>query len=558
MGQTGRAVAAALADEEIERVASPEAPVLHGYPIGRHHAPDPAVIDQLGYRQRQQAGLRALTSLATRTATERAEVAVAAGEGCRGALADSYVVPVVRVRVPRRVPYLVMVLGVSGVAAWRHFEFVTLYRHYLVLMTAWSLVFALALVQWTLAVFERPYRATVAGRGLLGGLRVVVAVPVYNEEPATLDRVLYAMGTQSRLPDVVHVVDDGSRVDYGDLAEHWRGDPVIGPRLVWARQANGGKKHAQAACFTSHPDADVFVTVDSDTVLAANAIEEGIKPFADPEVYSVAGLELAWNHSKNWLTLVTSSRTLSWQLLSCSAQNVAGGDITVNRGTYALYRAGMIRDTLPAYLDERFLGRPVKLGDDAALTLFAQCRGKAVQQPTACCLTMYPENLKHHFKQWTRWMRGSTIRTCWRLKYLPWWSWSFWFTLISTWTFIVSIGATAVIAATWPSSEAYAAGAALATIIWGLIMALRTTTVRRTDQNWIDRALNILLAPAAAFWVLFVLRPLRVYGILTCLRQGWVTRRRVEIVTTPEPILEYYSDSAEVFPVDPMPGPWLA
>ena len=237
---------------------------------------------------------------------------VAAGEGCRGALAASYVIPGVVVRRARRVPYLVMVLAVGGAAGLRHFQFITLYSHYLVLMTAWSLVFAMSLAQLTLAVFERPFRGWPP---VLDGLRVVVAVPVYNEEPATLDRVLYAMGCQSRLPDVVHVVDDGSRVDYQDLYRHWRSDPVIGPRLVWERQANGGKKHAQAACFTAHPGADVFITVDSDTVLAGNAVEEGIKPFADPRVYSVAGMELAWNHSRNWLTLLTGSRTLSWQLL---------------------------------------------------------------------------------------------------------------------------------------------------------------------------------------------------------------------------------------------------
>jgi hypothetical protein len=34
-----------------------------------------------------------------------------------------------------------------------------------------------------------------------------------------------------------------------------------------------------------------------------------------------------------------------------------------------------------------------------------------------------------------------------------------------------------------------------------------------------------------ALWVTFVLRPARVYGIATFLRQGWITRSQVEIVT---------------------------
>jgi hyaluronan synthase len=422
-----------------------------------------------------------------------------------------------------------MVLAVSAFGAERHSQLMLLYHHYLALMAAWTLVFAMSVIQWTLAIFERPYTGWSA---ILDKVKVVVCVPVYNEDPATLDRVLYALARQTRLPDIVHVVDDGSKVDFGEIRDHWRADQVLGPRLRWDRQDNQGKKFAQAACFSRHPDAEVFVTLDSDTVLARNAIEEGLRPFLRDDVYSVAGLELAYNHARNWLTLLTSSRTLSWQLLSCSAQHVAGGDITVNRGTYALYRADLIRDVLPAYLDETFLGRRVKLGDDAALTLFAQCRGRAVQQPTAACLAMYPERLRHHFRQWIRWMRGSTIRTLWRLRYLPLTSWSFWFTLINTWTFVVSIGATIALASQWPRSQPYAAAALLSTIGWAILMAMRTTAVRRADQNWLDRLINVLISPATAVWVTLVLRPLRIYGIVTCLRQGWVTRRRVEIMTT--------------------------
>jgi hyaluronan synthase len=457
---------------------------------------------------------------------------VAAREACRGALTDEYDIPDVAVRPVRRTPYALLAIAVAIVGLARHADFISIYERYGELMASWLIVFVLALAQWALSLRERPYKGW---SRRLDTLHVVVSLPVYNEDPPTLDRVLYSLACQTRLPDVVHVVDDGSSVSYQQLRDHWERDPVLGPRLMWTRQPNAGKKHAQAACFTAHPAADIFVTLDSDTTLTRNAIEEGLRPFTARDVYSVAGLELAWNHSKNWLTLMSSTRTLSWQLLSCAAQNVAGGDVTVNRGTFALYRAGMIRDIIPAYLGETFLGHKVKLGDDAALTLFAECRGRAVQQPTAVCLAMYPESLRHHFKQWTRWMRGSTIRTCWRLRYLRLTSYTWWFTLLSTWSFTASIGATVVAAITWPQSETYAAAAALAMIAWAVLVALRTTTVRRSDQNWLDRLIVVLMAPMTAFWVAFVLRPARIYGIATFLRQGWITRSQVEIVTSPPP-----------------------
>jgi hyaluronan synthase len=457
---------------------------------------------------------------------------VAAREGCRGALSDRYDIPNVAIRRVRPILYLLVGMAVGATGLVRHADFIAIYDRYQVLMASWLIVFVLALAQWAFSLGERPYTGW---SGRLDALHVVVSIPVYNEDPLTLDRVLYSLAGQTRLPDVVHVVDDGSKVSYEQVRSHWAQDPVLGPRLMWTCQRNAGKKRAQAACFTSHPAADIFITLDSDTTLARNAIEEGLRPFLRRDVYSVAGLELAWNHSKNWLTVMSGSRVLSWQLLTCAAQNVAGGDVTVNRGTFALYRAGMIRDIVPAYLEETFLGRPIKLGDDAALTLFAECRGRAVQQPTAVCLAMYPETLRHHFRQWTRWMRGSTVRTCWRLRYLRLDSYTWWYTLLSTWSYAVGIGAVVAAALSWPQSQTYAASAVLAMIAWTTLMTLRTTTVHRSDQNWLDRLIVVLMAPITAFWVAFVLRPARIYGIVTFLRQGWVTRGQVEIVTEAPP-----------------------
>lgn len=47
------------------------------------------------------------------------------------------------------------------------------------------------------------------------------------------------------------------------------------------------------------------------------------------------------------------------------------------------------------------------------------------------------------------------------------------------------------------------------------------------------------LAPVAALWAFFVLRPVRWYAMATCLRTGWGTRADVEVTlgrTTPAPV----------------------
>jgi hyaluronan synthase len=397
------------------------------------------------------------------------------------------------------------------------------------LAIAWTMAFAFASLQWLLSWRDRPWVVTGRDDARLARLRVTVSVPVYNEDPAVLDRSIWALACQDRPPQRIDIVDDGSTIAYPALREHWEGWHGH-TEIRWIRQPNAGKKQAQAVTFTSDAQADIFVTVDSDTALERSAIAEGLKPFATRSVMSVAGVELAFNSRVNWLTRTVSARSLVFQVIACGAQS-SFGDILVNRGAYALYRAHVLRAVVPAYLGETFLGHPVKLGDDAALTLFARGRGRAVQQSSAFALTMYPETISHHLRQWLRWMRGSTIRNCWRMRYLPATSYGWWFTVIGTYLFLASSALPLLIAVTWPLSEQFAEYGALTMFAWSYLMGLRILAVRRSDEGWLCRAGSVLAFPAAVIWSTLVLRPVRLYGMVTCLRQGWKTRAKGAEVT---------------------------
>ena len=415
---------------------------------------------------------------------------------------------------------MVLACLVATATLARHLVATWLAGTYQVLFIVWSAAFAFSAVQWILSYRDRPW----LGRRGSRPLRVTVNVPLYNEDPEIADRVLYALLRQTRPVQRVDVVDDGSSISYEHLRSYWEGVHPCGTEVRWIRQRNAGKKHAQAVTFTSDPAADIFVTVDSDTALEERAMEEGLKPFACRRVMSVAGVELAFNSRVNWLTRTVSARSLFFQVVACGAQSAAG-DVLVNRGAFALYRAPMIRDIVPAYLEETFLGRgPVLLGDDAALTLFARGRGKAVQQPTAFALTMYPETLSHHFRQWIRWMRGSTIRNCWRVRYLPLTSWGWWFTVLGVQLFLASVFLPVLAAMTWPSSRLFAEGAVSGMVAWAYLTGGRVLAVHRSDEGWWFRLGTLLCYPSAMLWAALVLRPLRFWGMVTWRRQGWTTR----------------------------------
>ena len=449
---------------------------------------------------------------------------MAARQASLGALSPWYDIPVVTHE--RRKAPLIVGLTIFLVGGWilAHLIFEERHTAYLPLLPLWAVTFTLSVVPLFVGWLDVPRQVSARQERQLDDLHVTIAIPVFNEDPELLDRAIWSMVNCSRPPQCIHVVEDGKSGDYGRLYHHWLGWHGR-TRVVWERlPQNMGKKRAQARVFTTHPETDIFITVDSDTTLEFRAIEEGLKPLADPSVASVAGIEEIWNKNANWLTRVCSARNTFSQLIAWSTQSVFG-DVLINRGTFALYRAPIIRSIIPAYINETFLGHPVKLGDDSALTLFSRAHGKTVQQVTAFCLPMYPETLSHHFRQWLRWARGGSVRNYWRIRYLPLTSWGWWWTVLAFYYTISSFAVPVMFVVTWPRSERLIAYMFFSVVVWSYATSFHVLRVRREGEGKLQRALSVAAYPAGLIWSAYCLRPIRVYGIFTCFKQGWVTRQ---------------------------------
>ena len=455
--------------------------------------------------------------------------AVAAREVTPGALRARYEIPEVTFTRKQARGLLLSSLFVTSWVIWH------LGWESLVLALCAAPAIAFRAVSWILSWFDQPAVVTSrSGRRRLARLYVTVAVPAYNEDPGLLDRCLYALVNQSRPPQLVWVVDDGSETDYTALRRYWEGPWPGGTEIRWTRQQNQGKRRAHAVVFEAVPEADIFVTVDSDTTLEWHALEEGLKPFQSQNVMSVAGIEMGFNATKNFLTRLQCSLQLYAQAVIGAAWSAAG-DMYTNRGPFALYRAEAIRGFMPLYRDETFFGRHVILGDDSLLTLFASSLGKSVQQLTAFGLTMWPETLGHHLRQRTRWARGRAMRNFWRIKYRPLHSYCWWFTVSGIYIFLFSISLLVLIVIWWPVSAHFAVRALIAIGILSIPNSLRVLCFRRSDENRRDRIVLFVIRPLAALWSSVVLaRIVRAWGTLTVLRQGWTTRRHgAELVLGP-------------------------
>ncbi len=179
---------------------------------------------------------------------------------------------------------------------------------------------------------------------------------------------------------------------------------------------------------------------------------------------------------------------------------------------------------------------PVTLGDDTALTLFALLHGRAVHQPTAVAMPVYPETLSHHLRQWTRWMRASTIRTLWRIRYLRPRSYAWWFVRVPA-VRVLRVGggvagrAVRLARHQEPDLRQQHRPGRLAGRGGHAAASRCTAPTSAGGAGWP----RWRLLPFAALWYLLVLRQIRFYGMATCHRQGWITRKKVEVTLAGSP-----------------------
>ncbi|MBD2893380.1 hypothetical protein amrb99_23010 [Actinomadura sp. RB99] len=442
---------------------------------------------------------------------------------------------------PPRTRIALAALPLAGFAAWAVSHLVasvTTFRTPLgATCVAWGVSF---LALWWLPVswLERPFKASEEQRDALDELTVTVQVPVYNEDPAALRACLRSVLEQSRRVDRVRVVNDGSAdaagepVTFDDVRRDFEAAAsALGIGTSWEYTPNRGKRFAQMHALAGD-GADVFVTLDSDSVLDRHAVREGLLPFADPRVQSVGGHVLVLNRTASLLTRMTCVLYLPFTRGVRSAQSVLRR-VTINSGTLAFYRGDVVRRAAGVYEHERFARRPMQMNDDSMLTFYALLDGDTVHQPSAIAFTLVPQRLDHYLKQQLRWMRGTTVRHLWWLRYMPVTGAVFWMTVSEYLHLVLALLLPPVLLLD-PYYRAHLGPVASSGVQVGIVLsylsALRIFVVQRSDEPAWARAVLFACTPLIALWRLFVLRPLYLYAMCTCRRVGdWGTRGSVEV-----------------------------
>jgi hyaluronan synthase len=252
------------------------------------------------------------------------------------------------------------------------------------------------LVYMALAAFpaQTKYR-----RAAKGG--VVAIIPSFNEKSSAVHATVRSLLNQSRKPDYIHVVDDGSTTPL-ETFRH--------PLVAWHRQSNGGKRSAQATALRAAramgQQFDFILTVDSDCELEPDALWQMLREMNKRTVMGCTGTVLVRNRSESLLARLSDLNLFIFCVLSRGIRS-ALGVVNPTSGALSLYRAPVIEDNMEHYLAG---GTD---GDDRQLCDYALLRGKVVSVARAYVVTDMPTTVTGTYKQRRRWGKSG-----WR--FIPW------------------------------------------------------------------------------------------------------------------------------------------
>jgi len=348
--------------------------------------------------------------------------------------------------------------------------------------------------------------------------RVTVIVPTYNEPLDVLQECVASIFAQTYegFPETF-VIDDGSDPPYRfNRSDFPVQDTSQRTLAIFALPYNQGKRRAQYAGFQKSTG-EYIITVDSDTRLAPDAINNLVALFAQPRVGAITGA-VRVDPRPNLLAWLIDLRYWSAFHQERAAQSFFGV-MSCCSGVLSAYRKSLIDAVKERYVTQTFLGKECIFGDDRHLTNLALWLGYETRfAHDAPCTTRCPLTIQQWMRQQRRWSQSFYREFLWSLRFVHRRNFYFLYTLsLSAFLplcLLYGLGAAAyhTIAAHWLLSLRYVAAVVVVALLRGLYGFYRT-------KEW-----AFLLMPFYGFLHLVCVLPVRVYALFTLRNNGWGTR----------------------------------
>jgi len=233
--------------------------------------------------------------------------------------------------------------------------------------------------------------------------RVAVLIPAYNEEKV-IERTVKA-ALNSDYPNLrVIVIDDGSKDRTLEVAHRAFAKEEAAGRVLILAKANSGKAEALNYGIEHLRDAEIFVGIDADTVIAHDAIARLVRHFINPKVAAVAGNAKVGNRVNLW-TRWQALEYITSQNFERRALNTLGA-VSVVPGAIGAWRVSAVREAGGYHIDT--------VAEDADLTMALLRRGYRVEyEDMALAYTEAPTNANGLMRQRFRWSFG-ILQAVWK------------------------------------------------------------------------------------------------------------------------------------------------
>jgi hyaluronan synthase len=363
------------------------------------------------------------------------------------------------------------------------------------------------------------YRPYPAATGPLP--RLTVIIPAYNEG-AMVEKAIAAVAASDYPADRMEIfcIDDGSQDDtWLSIQRAQRRYPHLVRPIRFA--ANRGKKEGLYAGFT-RGRGDIFVTIDSDSIIAPDALRHLVAPLLhDDLVGAVAGNVKVYNRNQSLMGKMQGVRFANLDYLRASQSLYRA--VVCTPGSLSAYRRTALMPHLTAWRRQTFLGAPCHHSEDRALTNFILRGGHyTYYQRTALVYTLVPETYKGVCRMYLRWERGNVRESLVQLGYL--------FTRYRKKYRLLPIVEFFVAQLEYPLTLLFfgllvASVAVYPLILIKLLAVLGVVSLLNLVYYlWLERDLEFVYGVMYAYYAFFLLQWIYPYACLTVRNRHWLTR----------------------------------
>ncbi|MEL4306768.1 glycosyltransferase [Joostella sp. CR20] len=234
-----------------------------------------------------------------------------------------------------------------------------------------------------------------------------VIVPAYNEG-ALVYKTLKSLVDSDYPEDKLQIisVDDGSKDDTWMWMK--KAQEEFGSRIsIYQQPENRGKRHALYRGFKLGTG-DVFITVDSDSIVLKDTLRVMASPFVvNKNCGAVAGNVRVLNNKTAIIPrMLNVSFAFSFEFIRSAQSHL--GSVLCTPGALSAYRREAVFNCLNEWITQTFMGEVSKIGEDRAMTNMILKQGYNVLfQRKAYVYTNVPERYKNLYKMFIRWERSN-------------------------------------------------------------------------------------------------------------------------------------------------------